>query len=200
MTNEAPKRESAHGHRTFDGIEEENNPMPRWWVALFQISVVFSLGYMAWYHLPWFPSVSQLEEFRQGLAALKGKPAGDATTSNALQAAAAGGSASLLERARDAASVERGRALYSTNCASCHAADGGGLVGPNLTDDAWIHGRTAQALEKIVNEGVPAKGMPGWGPILGPARIADLTAFVASLQGTRPASPKAPQGEKGTLQ
>jgi cytochrome c oxidase cbb3-type subunit 3 len=197
MTNEAPKKELGHGHSDFDGIEEEDNPMPRWWVRLFQLSVVFAVGYMAWYHLPWFPAVSQLEEFQQGLAELKGGPLAN---EGGADLAKESPSVSLLERAKDAARVERGRALYATNCASCHAADGGGLIGPNLADDAWIHGRTAAALEKVLSEGVPAKGMPGWGAILGQARIGDLTAFVASLQGSRPASPKPPQGEKGALQ
>lgn len=197
MRNEEDTKQTGHGHRDFDGIIEEDNPMPRWWVRLFQASVIFSVGYMAWYHLPWFPSVSQQEEFRVGLAKLKGEPEPDA----AAQTAAGGGSAnSLLERAKDAASVERGKALYETNCASCHAADGGGLVGPNLADNAWIYGTTAEAMEKIISEGVPAKGMPGWGAILGKVRVVDLTAYVASLQGTTPASPKPPQGEKGTLQ
>jgi len=189
MTND-----SKHDSRDFDGILEEDNPMPRWWVRLFQASVVFAVAYMAWYHLPWFPSVSQEEEFQRGLEALTGKP-GDKPAQ-----AAAGANTSLPERAKDAASVTRGQVLFATNCASCHGADGGGVVGPNLADAAWMHGRTAPALEKVIGEGVPAKGMPAWGSILGAAKIIDLTAYIASLQGTKPATPKPPQGEEGDLQ
>lgn len=193
-----------HATREFDGILEENNPLPSWWVHLFWGSIAFSVAYLAWYHLPLFPSHTQIEELEAALGTDARATPANANAPGAIEADATradpGAGLTAAALVADTASVDRGKALFATNCASCHGADGGGVIGPNLTDAAWLHGRTAPALVKVVTEGVPPKGMPGWGPILGAAKVKDLAAYVVSLQGTKPASPKAPQGEGGALQ
>jgi cytochrome c oxidase cbb3-type subunit 3 len=87
-----------------------------------------------------------------------------------------------------------GKQVFSTNCVSCHKADGGGLIGPNLTDNAWIHGGTLSEIHKTVSEGVLAKGMPPWGKVLKSDQVDAVVAYVASLKGTNPPDAKAPEG------
>ncbi len=95
---------------------------------------------------------------------------------------------------RDPSAIAEGKQLFATNCVSCHRADAGGLIGPNLTDDAWIHGGTLPEIHTTITEGVLAKGMPNWGKILKPAQVNALTVYVASLRGSNPANPKPPEG------
>jgi cytochrome c oxidase cbb3-type subunit 3 len=196
--------DTPHNARVFDGIVEENNPLPRWWVHLFNATIVFAGCYLAWYHLPWFPSLSQTRVFEQELAVLKGETVDPLTGHGGALAGGSGGasgSLSLVAAAReDSDAVARGKAVYDSTCASCHGADGGGVVGPNLTDRAWISGRTSADIVKVISEGVPAKGMPAWGSLLGARKVQDVAVFVASLQGTSPAQPKPPQGEEGDLE
>jgi cytochrome c oxidase cbb3-type subunit I/II len=91
--------------------------------------------------------------------------------------------------------LEAGAKLYQAKCATCHLADGGGQVGPNLTDNFWINGDGKMpALMKVIQDGVPDKGMPVWGDTLEADEILSLSAFVRSLHGTTPGNPKAPQG------
>jgi cytochrome c oxidase cbb3-type subunit 3 len=96
----------------------------------------------------------------------------------------------------DPGEIAAGKTLFAANCVACHTADGGGLIGPNLTDDYWIHGGTPLDVHKTINEGVLAKGMPPWGKVMKPGQIKSLAAFVHSLHGTTPAKPKAPDGVK----
>jgi cytochrome c oxidase cbb3-type subunit 3 len=90
--------------------------------------------------------------------------------------------------------MEDGEETFTTNCAACHRADGGGLIGPNLTDDAWIHGGTITDIYTTVTKGVLDKGMPAWEKVLKPEQLAEVVAYVTTLKGTNPANPKAPQG------
>lgn len=108
----------------------------------------------------------------------------------ATQASAAG----VDERER-AASLERGAALFSRVCSPCHGERGAGVVGPNLTDDAFLHGSGLDVVRRVVAEGVPDKGMPAWGAQLGERAVLDLATFVVSLEGQGLAG-KAPQGER----
>jgi cytochrome c oxidase cbb3-type subunit III len=184
-------REEIHDHanRSFDGIDEENNPMPRWWVWLFYACIAFSAFYMAWYHIPGFPGKSLQAEYIA--ATSKENPAGaEAAKDDVL---------TVQSASSDAKRVEAGKELYIANCASCHLADGGGLVGPNLVDDAWIHGNTMADVIAGIEKGFPEKGMPGWGTILGKEKILKIASYVASLQGTTPKTPKAAQGQSGKL-
>ena len=97
---------------------------------------------------------------------------------------------------RDPAALAEGRETFLTTCAPCHRPDGGGNIGPNLTDDFWLHGDEPMEIVHTITEGQPEKGMPTWGPVLGPERIGHVAAYVLTLHGTHPPKPKPPQGEK----
>ena len=95
----------------------------------------------------------------------------------------------------DPNSVKAGKEIFLSKCSSCHGEHGQGIIGPNLTDHFWLHGKgTAVDIFKTVDKGVPDKGMPPWGPILAASEVKNVVAFVKTLQGTNPANPKAPQG------
>ncbi|MCZ7582339.1 MAG: cytochrome c [Deltaproteobacteria bacterium] len=85
---------------------------------------------------------------------------------------------------------------FETRCVVCHGALGEGLIGPNLTDEYWLHGAAVTDFYKVIDEGVPAKGMVPWGPVLGSETVMKMAAYVDSLRGTNPPNPKEPQGEK----
>ncbi len=100
----------------------------------------------------------------------------------------------LLALVKDEEALEEGKEAYAAYCASCHAMDGGGLIGPNLADAYWLHGGTITDIYKTVTNGVLEKGMPPWGKTLKPEQLSAVVAYVSTLQGTTPANPKAPQG------
>jgi cytochrome c oxidase cbb3-type subunit 3 len=95
----------------------------------------------------------------------------------------------------DAKAIEEGKAIFTANCVACHAADGGGTVGPNLTDEYWLHGGGIKNIFKTLKYGVPEKGMISWEKQLNPLKMQQVASYVISLKGTKPAVPKAPQGE-----
>lgn len=170
----------------YDGIKEYDNPLPSWWVALFWFGIVFAIVYVPWYHFG--PGPLMVEEYEAEMAA----------AAAAAPAPQAVGEADLSAAMKDAAAIGRGKETFVKLCAACHVADGGGLVGPNLTDDFWIHGGSMKDIVRVVTEGVPEKGMISWKTQLGPSEIVDVSAFIKSLRGTTPANPKEPQGEKYT--
>ena len=101
----------------------------------------------------------------------------------------------LLAMVNDPEQLKPGKEQFASKCASCHAPDGGGLVGPNLADKFWIHGKGELAdIYKVVREGVLDKGMPAWGALMSDAELNSVVAYVKTLDGTKPANPKAPQG------
>jgi cytochrome c oxidase cbb3-type subunit 3 len=103
---------------------------------------------------------------------------------------------SLLAILADSGRRELGRQQYAEKCASCHAIDGGGQIGPNLTDKYWLHGNgSLLAIAQVVGDGVPAKGMPPWKGMLKKEEFENVVAYVKFLQGKTSAAPKAPQGE-----
>ena len=170
----------------YDGIKEYDNPMPRWWLATFWVTIVFSILYVL--NVP-------------GIGNGKGREA-DYRAEMAAAAALAAKNDPLAGLTDDqlrtlAASAEgkaAGSATFATMCASCHLADGGGLIGPNLTDAYWLHGGRPLEIIRTISDGVPAKGMPAWGKMLKPEQLKAVAAYVIALQGTNPAKPKAPQG------
>jgi cytochrome c oxidase cbb3-type subunit III len=173
----------------YDGIEEQNHPLPRWWKWTFLGAPVFALLYWFTYQgLHARPSVREryiVERdaelaLRAQSAFSKGQLTGDV----------------LVGLSKDPAMVSKGQAVFTTTCAACHRADGGGNIGPNLTDEYWLHGGKPEDIYKTVHEGVVAKGMPAWAPVLGDEKVADAVAYVLTLRDTRVAGGKAPQGEK----
>lgn len=171
---------------SYDGIQEYDNPMPRWWLWIFYASIVF----VPFYYL----APSPFGEGEGAVAQYEAEMARQAALQPPASSVAAVTDEQLNEGANDPVVLAEGRQVFSTNCAVCHRADGGGLIGPNLTDEAWIHGDSPTRLHATIVEGVLAKGMPGWGRILKPAQVDAVTAYVLSLKGTNPPSPKAPEG------
>lgn len=172
------------GH-DYDGIQEFNNPAPFWWQLFFYISIAFGVGYFAYYQIMGGPTLK--DELNERLAKIKAaQPQGPAGPDAALLSAALA----------DPAKLAVGQKVFAEKCAPCHAPDGGGLVGPNLTDNYWIHGKgTLVDIYTVVQNGVPDKGMLAWGPLLSPEELVGVVAYVKSLKGKPVANAKAPQGD-----
>jgi cytochrome c oxidase cbb3-type subunit 3 len=172
----------------YDGIRELDNNLPPWWVWMFYVTIIFAFVYLIYYHvLPYGMSqeeqyvaeVEQAEADRQAFLA-QAKNLVDENT---------------VEFLADASDLNKGKAIFTELCQQCHAADGGGGVGPNLTDQYWIHGGSIQDIFKTVKYGVPTKGMISWESQLRPVQMAQVSSYIQTLQGTTPANPKEPQGE-----
>lgn len=151
-----------------DGIEEYDNALPDWWLGLFWLTIVFAIAYTAHYHL--IAHRSQVKELAAELAA---------ATVRWPQAAAPARLVVTPELAR------KGAAVFQANCTGCHGVDLKGGIGPNLTDDTWIHGGRPEQIVQTITNGVAAKGMPTWGPILGPEKINQVAAYILSRQAGR---------------
>ena len=173
----------------FDGIKELDNHLPPWWTWLFYATIVWSVVYMVVYHvtdsLPlqdakYQTEVTVAEEKLQALRASQPQVVID--------------EAALVYEANDEL-IKKGRQVYVTNCASCHNASGEGGIGPNLTDDYWIHGGSVQNVYATIKNGVQEKGMIPWGPVLSPEQIRDVSFYIMSIRGSNPPNAKAPQGE-----
>jgi cytochrome c oxidase cbb3-type subunit 3 len=176
---------------SYDGIRELDNHLPPWWKWLFYATIAWSVVYIFLYHvvdtLPlqeseYTAEVTAAEEQSQRAIALQPKEAIDESN---------------LMFTKDAAIIEKGKSVFmSNNCSSCHRNDGGGnTIGPNLTDEYWLHGGHIKNVFSTINHGVVDKGMPAWGKVMSPQDVRNVTFFVMSLQGTKPENAKAPQGE-----
>jgi len=167
----------------YDGIQELDNQLPRWWVWLFYITIIFSAVYLVYYHVTRTGDLSAAEYAKEMKAGeqIKAAAMGKFETSIA-----------TLQPSTDAVSLEAGKQTYAKFCAPCHRADGGGLVGPNLTDDYWIHGSNYCDTVKIIWDGVPAKGMITWKTVLKPDEIQSVASYIYTLRGAKLATPGKP--------
>lgn len=184
MTDE----EASMGHN-FDGIEELDNPTPPWWRLMFVLSVLFGIIYLWRYEIA-ATAPGQIEELaietEQANIAKQlylSKSANNIDENNVV----------YLQEQSD---LDAGKAIFIQMCAACHLEDGGGSVGPNLTDDYWLHGGSIQDIFKTVKYGVPEKGMKSWKDDYSPKQLAQIVSFVKSLQGSKPTNPKEAQGEQ----
>ena len=174
-----------------DGIQEFDNQMPRWWVALFYITVI--VGTIYGIKLHYFGGETLIEAYNASGGV---SPTAVATLEEtSVQDAPGEDDGNLADRLASKEYIDGGKKVYATNCSPCHGADGGGVIGPNLTDNYFIHGRSPEETVKVISEGVPAKGMVAWKPVIGKKQVDQVAAFVLSLIGTTPASAKEPQGE-----
>lgn len=174
---------------SYDGIQEFDNPLPRWWLLTFYGAIVFAAIYFSYYHIGTGPSPEQ--ELASDLTAIKELEA------RSLKEVPPPSPEQLEAVFQDPKNREAGKAIFSGKCASCHGQSGEGQIGPNLTDDYWIHGDgSMSAVFTVVSTGVPEKGMPPWGNMLKREEILAVVSYVHSLDDTHPASPKAPQGVK----
>ena len=172
----------------YDGIKELDNKLPPWWLYSFYASIIFAAGYLSYYHI--FDGDSQFDEYEQEMIAAKN--AVEEYKKNAPDLVSAE-NVTLLTEASD---LEAGKSIFQTNCVACHAADGGGGIGPNLTDEYWILGGGIKNVFHTISEGGRAgKGMVSWKSTLKPTQIQQVASYVLSLQGTTPANPKEPQGD-----
>jgi cytochrome c oxidase cbb3-type subunit 3 len=173
----------------YDGIQELDNTLPPWWVYMFYATIIFAVVYLVRFHV--LDGDTQIVEYNKEVAEAQISLKKYKSTAPDLITAE---SVVLLTDAKDLA---RGKAVFKLNCASCHIADGGGSIGPNLTDEFWIlGGGVKNVFTTISNGGRDGKGMIAWNKTLKAADIAKVASFVISLQGTTPANPKAPQGDK----
>lgn len=174
----------------YDGIQEYDNPLPGWWMAIFAATIVFSAGYMIYYH-GGGPGESMSQEY-----AAEMKNASE-QASKMLAAAPTPTEEIIKQATTKPETAAAGKTVYEGKCAACHGMHGEGLVGPNLTDDYWIHG-TGKMLDlyTVIDKGVPEKGMIAWGSQLKPIEITQVVAYIVSLHGSNPPNAKAPQGNK----
>lgn len=173
------------GHE-YDGIREFDNKLPNWWLATLYATMVFSVGYWFYYHL-FDAAPNQMTEYRAELD--------QRAAEKAARAKAKGGvtDETLAALASVSANVAAGQATYTQFCLACHGDKGQGLVGPNLTDNVWIHGGKPTQILKTVTEGVVSKGMVAWGPTLGDTKVEQVVAYLLTIKNTNVAG-KAPEG------
>lgn len=190
ITVPAPAGQPPRSDEEYDGIRELDNPQPRWFQLIFLATAIFALGYWLWYHGPG-PGLSELERYRREYAEYRARRA-----AVELAEGAAVSEEALALLTIDAGAMTRGRAVFAQTCVSCHGPDGRGGIGPNLTDDFQLHGQSRQDIYTTVRNGVPAQGMISWAPMLAPADLIAVAAFVGTLRHGNVAGGKAPQGAK----
>jgi cytochrome c oxidase cbb3-type subunit 3 len=168
-----------------DGIIEHDNQLPNWWLFTLFGAIFFAIAYWLVYH-----TAGVLPLIREGYRA---DVAAHAEQQARLAASRPLDDTTLSTLAKDEAAVTRGKATFTSTCAACHGQNGEGLVGPNLTDNAWVHGGKPMAIFGVVQNGVLAKGMPAWGATLGDGGTKDVVAFILTLKGKNLPG-KAPEG------
>lgn len=173
----------------YDGIIELDNSLPPWWLYMFYGTIIFSIAYCVYFFA--YDGFSQEKELAREVEAANAQIAkfkeenGPGIDEN---------TATLLV---DATAIDAGKAIYEKNCVACHGANGGGGVGPNLSDDYSIHGNSINDVFKVIKYGVPEKGMIPWESQLTPEQIQQVASFILKeFAGKNVAGGKEPQGEK----
>jgi cytochrome c oxidase cbb3-type subunit 3 len=176
---------------SYDGIKELDNHLPPWWKWLFYGTIGWAIVYIFVFHFSDALPLSQ-EEYQNEIAQAEEQ-------SRRLKASQPEASIdeSNLQYTADVAIIEKGKAIFNNNpCGSCHRNDGGGnTIGPNLTDEYWIHGGDIKNIFNTIKNGAVDKGMPAWGKAMSPQDVRDVAFYILSLQGSNPPDAKAPQGE-----
>jgi len=172
----------------FDGIKELDNNLPPWWIYLFYATIVFAIIYHI--RFDFIKEYTQAEEYEMEVAAAQIAIAEYKKTAKDLV------DVSTVELLTDATDLSAGKQIFETNCVACHMADGGGGIGPNLTDQHWILGGGIKNVFSTISEGGrDGKGMVAWKQILKPVEMAQVASYVITLGGTTPANPKEAEGE-----
>jgi len=167
-----------------DGIRELDNKLPRWWVYLFYGTTIFAAIYLVYFHVLGAGDL-MAAQYRKEME-----------VGNAIKTAAMGKFEArilTLDPAKDAAILKTGQKTFLDLCSPCHAKDGGGLAGPNLCDDYWIHGDKFSDNLRTIWNGVPEKGMITWKNYLQPDQIFAVASYIYTLLGTHPKNPKLPE-------
>jgi cytochrome c oxidase cbb3-type subunit 3 len=171
----------------YDGIKELDNSLPPWWKYGFYLTIVTGVIYLWYYHAGGNGPSSYDEFVAEVQAGEEAKAAYLAKSANNVD--------ENTVKMLDASGIAAGKTIFEQSCAACHAKDGGGGVGPNLCDEYWLHGGSLKDVFKTVKYGWPDKGMKSWKDDFSPNQIAQITSYVKTLQGTKPAAPKDKQGE-----
>jgi len=171
----------------YDGIKELDSRVPPWYTGLFYVTIIFAVYYMLNFHV-FNTGKLMYEEYEEEMQFAS------------LQKAELLNTGSLVTEENvtvltDNASLFSGKEIYDVNCVACHSADGGGLVGPNFTDEYWVHGGGIKNIFSTIKYGVPAKGMISWQTQLNPLQIQEVSSYILTFQGKTSLSPKAPEGE-----
>ncbi len=159
----------------FDGIQEYDKRLPNWWLYTLYITIVFWVGYWAYY-----------EWIRVGPSNVEVVETAMAKIATERLSAAKLDDTSLWAMSQNPAFIEAGQATFNANCAACHLVSLRGksesavAIGPDLTDTEWIHGGKPTEVHDLVTKGVLVKGMPAWGPVLGARKITEVTAYILS--------------------
>ena len=175
----------------YDGIQEYDNDLPRWWLNIFWLTTIFAIGYTIYVHGGFAPTdaekiameIQELDSKKAELRKEEEKNAPEVTEESLLALV------SVPER------VSTGEAVYKEKCAVCHGQVGEGLIGPNLTDDNWIHGGSLMEIREILHKGVLEKGMLAWEGVIPEEDIQSVVAYIRSIRGTNPPNAKAAEGE-----
>lgn len=177
-----------------DGIQEYDNPNPGWWMWSLYGSIVFAIGYMFFYGMN-FGGTVEAED-----AAATIEATAEVQAWLAKNPMVPPSKEELLAAAVDPAILSVGKEQFDKTCAACHGLEAQGLIGPNLTDTAWIHGGGVTDIWNTIVKGVPAKGMPTWRRSFKPEVLTALAAYVRSVQGTAPAGAKIPEGTESPME
>lgn len=165
----------------YDGIEEADNLLPRWWLATFFGTVLFAVIYWQYYET-W--ALAPLTRGEYAAAMAERLTTGGEVTDEI-----------LVTLSQDSTTTETGHATFVANCVVCHGDQAQGNIGPNLTDDHWIHGGAPTDIYATVHDGVGARGMPQWGPVLGDRGLQAVVAYVLTLRDTNVPGPRGPEGD-----
>lgn len=190
MTQAVPveKEEDILMHHNYDGIQELDNSLPPWWVAMFYISIAFGVVYFAYYHITDYGQSSQEwyeSEVAQANEAVKAYLASQSDQVDETN----------VEMLQDESAIALGESIFKANCAACHGQFGEGGVGPNLTDKFWIHGGDIKDIFRTIKYGVPEKGMISWKAQLRSGDMHKVASYIKTLTGTNPPNGKAPEGD-----
>ena len=172
----------------YDGIKELDNNLPPWWKYMFYGTIIFAFVYLIRFHITGSGEL-QLQEYESEMLA--------ATEAKA-EALESGGEQLTEDNVTllvDLDAITTGANIYKGNCATCHGALAEGLVGPNLTDEYWIHGGGISNIFKSIKYGIPAKGMIAWQSQFSPVQMQQIASYIISIQGSNPPNAKDPQGE-----
>lgn len=175
------------GH-SYDGIRELDNVLPPWFTWSFMGTIVFAIVYLWRFHASANPAPDQYQEYEHSVAQAQMKLdaylASKGEVVDETNVVMLGGS-----------DIEAGKTLYQASCVACHGTSGEGGVGPNLTDDYWLHGGRIGDIFKVIKLGVVEKGMQSWKDVFSATQIAQLSSYIKSIHGTNPPGGKAPQGD-----
>lgn len=166
----------------YDGIHELDNSPPPWLMGIWWVSFAFAIIFLLYYHV--FGGPTQEEKYEKAMAeAAENMPEPEELVIPT----------AFLEEPAD---IEAGKEIWIAQCAVCHLEDGGGLVGPNMTDNYWVYEPTMESMYNTIAEGVIEKGMTPFKDALNTQQIHQVASFIHSLQGTTPANPKAAEGKE----